>query len=161
MTTSTSSHSNDTTEQYEPAVGRLPDSRATITRIQSVRKRIAFERAKTIPWYRGKLDQIDANRLDDPAEWQKIPILTKDILRLLDHAGFMREFCAVAADDIAEYWRSGGSTGRPVFYPRSYADVHYGLISWGRSFPCVGLNANDLCHISFQSILRKFFSFFC
>ena len=134
---------------YEPHPAALPRSREEIATIQSARKRVAFERAKAIPWYRGKLDAIDANRLDDRAEWEKIPILTKDSLRLLDHAEFMRQFCAVPATDIAEYWRSGGSTGRPVFYPRSYDDVHYGLISWGRSFPCVGLGASDLCHISF------------
>ena len=87
---------------YEPQVGLLPASREAITRIQSDRKRIAFERAKTIPWYRGKLDAIDPNRLDDPVEWQKIPILTKDSLRALDHDGFMREFCALPATEIAE-----------------------------------------------------------
>lgn len=134
---------------YEPNWTALPASRNEIAEIQSVRKRLAFERAKTIPWYRGKLDHIDAARLDDAEEWQKIPILTKDTLRVLDHSEFMRQFCAVPATDIAEYWRSGGSTGKPVFYPRSYADLHYGLISWGRSFPCVGLGAADLCHISF------------
>lgn len=134
---------------YEPAIGVLPSSREEIARIQSTRKRLAFERAKTIPWYRGKLDHIDANRLDDPAVWQAIPILTKDSLRALDHAEFMRQFCAAPATDIAEYWRSGGSTGKPVFYPRTYDDLHYGLISWGRSFPCVGLTAADLVHISF------------
>ena len=134
---------------YRPEVGTLPRSRAQIEAIQSVRKRIAFERAKTIPWYRGKLDHIAIDRLDDPAEWARIPILTKDELRRFDHAQFMQQFCAVPAREIAEYWRSGGATGQPVFYPRSYDDVHYGLISWGRSFPCVGLGADDLCHLSF------------
>ena len=56
----------------------LPKSREEIRGIQRERKRIAFARAKKIPWYRGKLDHIDADRLDDPAEWSKIPILDKD-----------------------------------------------------------------------------------
>lgn len=134
---------------YEPRPDELPSSREEIALVQSARKRIAFARAKAIPWYQGRLDGIDASRLDDRTEWEKIPILTKDSLRALDHAEFMRQFCAVPGSEIAEYWRSGGSTGRPVFYPRSYEDVHYGLISWGRSFPCIGLGASDLCHISF------------
>jgi phenylacetate-CoA ligase len=134
---------------YEPSPDALPSSRAHIIEIQNDRKRAAFERAKTIPWYRGKLDGIEAARLHDPEEWQRIPILTKDSLRALDHQAFMREFCAAPASDIAEYWRSGGTTGRPVFYPRTYDDLRYGLVSWGRSFPCIGLGSDDLCHIAF------------
>ena len=127
----------------------MPRSRSEIKAIQSKRKRVAFERAKTIPWYEGKLDQIDADRLDDPAEWQKIPILDKDTLRQFDHAEFIRQFCSVPATEIAEYWRSGGTTGKPVFYPRTHEDVKYALLSWGRSFPCLGIGPGDLCHISF------------
>jgi len=52
-------------------------------------------------------------------------------------------------EDIAEYWRSGGTTGKPVFYPRTFEDVKYGLLSWGRSFPAMGIGRGDLCHISF------------
>ena len=64
----------------------VPQSREDVRRIQSERKRVAFERAKKAPWYRGKLDHIDANRLDDPAVWQKIPILDKEVLRRFSHA---------------------------------------------------------------------------
>ncbi|NJN39797.1 MAG: phenylacetate--CoA ligase [Gammaproteobacteria bacterium] len=134
---------------YEPSPDALPSSRAHIVEIQSARKRIAFERAKTIPWYRGKLEGIDAARLDDPEVWQRIPILTKDSLRALDHQAFMREFCAAPPADIAEYWRSGGTTGSPVFYPRTFDDLRHGLVSWCRSFPCIGLGSGDLCHIAF------------
>lgn len=134
---------------YEPSPHSLPRSRREIAQIQRERKRAAFERARQIPWYRDKLAPIDATKLDDPEEWQRIPILTKDSLRVLDHQEFVRQFCAAAPADIAEYWRSGGTTGKPVFYPRTYEDVHYGLISWGRSFPCIGLGDNDLCHLAF------------
>ena len=64
----------------------LPASRAEIRRLQSARKIVAFERAKTLPWYRGKLDQVRAAHLDEPEEWAKIPLLTKDELRQFDHA---------------------------------------------------------------------------
>ena len=128
----------------EPLPLPLPKSRAEIRAIQSERKRIAFERAKKLPWYDGKLDKIDAARLDDPAEWEKIPVLDKDILRKLDHAEFMQQFCCVPHTEIAEFWRSGGSTGKPVFYPRTADDVTYGLLTWGRSFPCMGIGKGDL-----------------
>ena len=53
----------------------LPATRAAIMKTQSERKRVAFERAKQAKWYKGKLDQIDADRLDDPVVWQQIPIV--------------------------------------------------------------------------------------
>lgn len=117
----------------------LPKSREEIRAIQRKRKRIAFVRAKQIPWYRGKLDHIDADRLDDPAEWSKIPILDKESLRQLNHDEFLRQFCCAPPTEIAEYWRSGGTTGTPVFYPRTHEDIRYGLLAWGRSFPCMEL----------------------
>ncbi len=134
---------------YEPGIRTLPQSRVHIAAIQSERKRLAFERAKTAPWYKGKLDHVRADRLDDPEEWQKIPVLDKDTLRTFDHAAFMQQFCVAPRNRLAEYWRSGGSTGKPVFYPRTYDDVRFGLVSWGRSFPCIGIDANDLCHLAF------------
>jgi phenylacetate-CoA ligase len=127
----------------------LPTSRADIARIQSERKRAAFALAKSVPWYRDKLGHIDIDGLDDPREWQKIPILDKDMLRRLSHAELLKAFCAVPVTEIAEYWRSGGSTGQPVFYPRTAEDLRFAELSWGRSFPCIGIGAGDLCHISF------------
>ena len=127
----------------------LPGTRDEIRKTQSVRKRAAFELAKQAPWYKGKLDHINADRLDDPEVWQQIPIVDKDILRKLDHKQFMEQFCIAPRADIAEYWRSGGTTGTPVFYPRTFRDVDYGLLTWGRSFPAMDIGPGDLCHISF------------
>jgi hypothetical protein len=98
-----------------------------------------------------KLAGIDPNALDDPAEWQKIPILDKDTLRKFSHAELLEAFCAVPNDQIAEYWRSGGSTGQPVFYPRTADDLRYGELSWGRSFPCIGIGPGDLATSPFQA----------
>ena len=89
----------------------LPESRAHMAHIQSERKKKAFALAKTVPWYRDKLAGIDGDALEDPTEWQKIPILDKDTLRKFSHAELLEAFCAVPRDQIAEYWRSGGSTG--------------------------------------------------
>jgi phenylacetate-CoA ligase len=127
----------------------MPKSRAEIARIQSERKRHAFELARKAAWYRGKLDHIDAGKLDEPSEWEKIPILDKDTLRRFTHAEFLENLCVIPGNKIAEYWRSGGSTGQPVFYPRTADDMRYAELSWGRSFPCIGIGPGDLCHISF------------
>ena len=127
----------------------LPDSREEIRRIQSERKRIAFGRAKTARWYKGKLDNINPDNLDDPEVWGQIPIVTKDVLRQFDHDAFLEKFNVAQPNDIAEYWRSGGTTGKPVFYPRTFDDVKYGLESWARTYPFINILPGDLCHISF------------
>jgi phenylacetate-CoA ligase len=128
---------------------RPPASRAEISVLQSQRKRAAFERAKGAAWYRGKLDHIDPDRLDDPGEWCKIPILDKETLRQWSHDEFLEQICIADKTQISEYWRSGGSTGKPVFYPRTFEDVTQALHSWGRTYDCIGIYPGDLCHISF------------
>ena len=70
----------------------LPKSRAEILGIQKDRKRRAVAQAKRAPFYAGRLDHIDLDRLDDPHEWRKIPILTKDMQRSLSDAEFYEKF---------------------------------------------------------------------
>ena len=127
----------------------MPKNRDEVRAIQSERKRLAFERARQARWYQGKLDGIDPARLDDPEVWSKIPIIDKEILRRMSHAEMMQSLCIVGRERIAEYWRSGGSTGRPMFYPRTFEDVDFAIQSWLRAFPCTGVGPGDLCHISF------------
>jgi len=128
---------------------RLPTSRDEIDGIQSDRKRHAVEQARRAPFYKGKLDHIDVRKLDDPSEWRKIPILDKDMLRSLSDRDFYDGFCLKPADGIAEYWRSGGSTGTPLFYPRSFSDIEYALVSFARAYACTGCTQGGAAHVSF------------
>jgi phenylacetate-CoA ligase len=48
-----------------------------------------------------------------------------------------------------EYWRSGGATGRPLFYPRSAEDTEHGLRTFERAWALIGATADDCAHISF------------
>ena len=84
-----------------------------------------MRQAMRAPFFRGKLDHVDLDRLDDPREWGKIPLLDKDMLRAMSDQQFYRDFCLPpeADDCVAQYWRSGGTTGRPLFYPRSRVDI--------------------------------------
>ena len=102
---------------------RWPSSRAEIERIQSTRKRRAVENAMRAPFFRDRLKGIDLDRLDEPAVWTKIPLLTKDQLRQIPTEQFHEQFCCAPRRDVVEYWRSGGVTGRPLFYPRSAEDM--------------------------------------
>lgn len=126
-----------------------PDSRSEIERTQRQRKRIAVELALRVPFYASRLKGIDLDRLDDPEVWNRIPLLTKDELRLLPAEKFYSEFCIQPLTRVVEYWRSGGVTGRPLFYPRSAFDMTYGLLAFRRAWPLVNATAEDCVHISF------------
>lgn len=127
----------------------LPTSRADIDAIQASRKRHAVEQARRAPFYHGRLDHIDLDRLDEADEWRKLPILTKDMLRGLSDADFYDTFCLAPEDGIAEFWRSGGATGAPLFYPRSYADIRYAMTGFSRIYQCTGCRQGGRAHVSF------------
>ncbi len=127
----------------------LPKSRAEVQRIQSERKRAAVEQARRSAFWRPKLEHVRVDRLDDPAEWRKIPILDKDTLRALGDRQFYDAFCVAGQDGVAEYWRSGGVTGQPLFYPRSFRDIEFGLLSFARTFDCAGAARGERAHVSF------------
>ena len=129
---------------------KLPKSRAEIARLQSKRKRAAVERAMRSPFWKKRLPKnIALKKLDDPAEWRKIPILDKDTLRALSDSQFYSEFCHAKHDGVAEFWRSGGVTGQPLFYPRTFKDIEVGLESFARTFDCAGAARGARAHISF------------
>ena len=127
----------------------LPKTHAEVERIQRERKRVAFERAMQAPFHKRRLAGIDPAKLDDPAEWRKIPILHKEELRALSERQFYDEFNIAPRNTVWEYWRSGGSTGKPLFYPRSFDDSAYCLLSFARGLDCAGVAKGDTAHISY------------
>ena len=126
-----------------------PASRSDIERIQRERKRLAVELALRVPFYRARLQDVDLDRLDDIEVWSRIPLLSKDELRALTPDKFYSEFCIQPLTRVVEYWRSGGVTGRPLFYPRSAFDMTYGSLAFRRAWPLVAATAEDCVHISF------------
>lgn len=129
----------------------LPRDQREIAAVHAARRPHAVQQAMRAPFFRGKLDHVDLDRLDDPAEWQKIPLLDKDMLRGISGAEFYREFCLPPAtgDHIAQYWRSGGTTGRPLFYPRSRADIEVAMRGFARVYACAGAVSSQKVHCAF------------
>ena len=127
----------------------LPTSRTEIADIQKDRKKIAVERALKTPFHQDRLAGIDLNKLEDPEEWTKIPIMDKDQLRAIPPRDFYTQFCYAPKEDIAEFWRSGGVTGIPLFYPKTFEDTKYGLLSFSRVFQCIEATSADTVHVSF------------
>jgi len=128
---------------------RWPRSAADIERIQRERKRIAVERALQSPFWKRRMPPIDLDRLDDPDVWRRIPVLTKEALREIPAQWFHEEFCIAPRTKVVEYWRSGGATGRPLFYPRSAEDMASNIMAFERAWALIGATAHDCAHISF------------
>jgi phenylacetate-CoA ligase len=128
---------------------RWPKNQIEIQGIHSQRKRVAVERALQSPFWKRRMPPIDLARLDDPEEWRKIPVLTKEALREIPVQWFHEEFCIAPRTKVVEYWRSGGATGRPLFYPRSAEDMATNLLAFERAWALIGATAEDCAHISF------------
>ena len=140
----------------------LPASRAQIRRIQGERKRIAVAQAQRSPFWKKRLPkELNLEALDDPDVWRRIPILDKDMLRALPEREFYSDFCLAPQDGICEYWRSGGVTGQPLFYPRSYKDMEYALLSFARTYDCAGAQAGERAHVSFPMGIHPVGQVFC
>ena len=95
------------------------------------------------------MPKVDLERLDDPEVWRKIPVLTKEDLRQIPPERFHEEFCIQPRTRVVEYWRSGGATGRPLFYPRSAEDMRHNMLIFERAWALIGATAEDCAHISF------------
>ncbi len=134
-----------------PRPGETIPTAVQIAAIHSARKLAAVHQAKRAPFFRGKLDRINLAGLDDPAEWAKIPLLDKDMLRSMSDVEFYRDFCLPPeeGDGIAQYWRSGGTTGRPLFYPRSRRDIEVAMHGFARVYACAGAKPGRTVHCAF------------
>src|ERR671931_989951 len=128
---------------------RWPKSQAEIERIHRERKRLAVERALQSEFWRHRMPPIDLDRLHEPELWRRIPVLTKEELREIPPERFHEEFCIQPRTKVVEYWRSGGATGRPLFYPRAAEDMVHNMLAFERAFALIGATADDCAHISF------------
>ena len=128
---------------------RWPKSQAEIERIHRERKRIAVERALQSQFWQRRMPTVDLERVHEPEIWRRIPVLTKEALREIPAARFHDEFCIAPRTKVVEYWRSGGATGRPLFYPRSAEDMAHNLLVFERAWALIGATADDCAHISF------------
>ena len=123
---------------------RWPKSKKELLAIQRKRKDVALERARQSPFLKKR---IPKGRAEDI--WHRIPPLTKEELRAIPPERFHEEFCIQPRSAAVEYWRSGGATGRPLFYPRSAEDMEHGLRAFERAWALIGATAKDCAHISF------------
>ena len=125
-------------------------SQAAIEAIRRERLRAAAEAALAAPFHRRRLPAgLDLDRIHEPEQWRRIPVLDKEELRALSPREFMTDFNIAPRRDIQEYWRSGGSTGKPLFYPRTFRDMEFMFECFRRGLELAGVQAGDTAHISY------------
>ena len=117
--------------------------------MQKEGRRRAVNQAKKSCFFEGKLNHLDMEHIHEPEEWAKVPILTKDDLRSIRPEDFHEAFCIGPRTEVIEFWRSGGSTGQPLFYPRSYNDLRLAREGFRRAWVAAGIKKGDLAHVSF------------
>ncbi len=102
-----------------------------------------LERAARSPLFSRKLARagVHGGAPLDWNAWRKIPPTNKDELRALD--AFEEGMAIAPRSEVVEYWRSGGVTGRPLFYPRTARDVEESLTAFARTLSLAGLRRED------------------
>ncbi len=126
----------------------IPESTEVLLAIQERRRRQAVIHARRSPYLAAGLEGVNLDHVCQPEEWAKLPILNKDDLRALSPQDFYQEFCIGSRTEVSEYWRSGGSTGRPLFYPRTAEDVRFGMAGFMRVLDLAGFGDDDIVHMS-------------
>jgi phenylacetate-CoA ligase len=118
----------------------VPKTREDLQAIQKTGLERALEQARRAPFFAGLLQGV--------RHWRDVPILDKEALRGLSAEQFYGEFCVGRREDWRELWRSGGTTGKPLFYPRTAEDLRWAMIGFRRVYRCAGAGAGDLAHLS-------------
>lgn len=129
----------------------LPKSPAEVDNARRARVVPALANAWRSPFFRDRLRQagIDGAELPSAHAWLSIPPTTKEEIRTLSTEDFFRQLVVAPPSDIGMYWRSGGATGRPMFYPRARADLPACVDSVARALDLAGLDQGHLVHNSF------------
>lgn len=126
----------------------LPVTRFEMLNKQTTRRKAAYENAKRSSYLKDRLPEINSDRLTEAEEWAKIPILDKEQLRDMSAETFYDDFCINSRREVTEFWRSGGSTGKPLFYPRTKTDIAFGQIGFKRALDLAGFTNADIAHMS-------------
>lgn len=109
----------------------------------------AIEWASRSPFFAAKLAAAGVGP-GEPCSWERwraITPTTKDELRALE--SFEEQVVIAPRADIVEFWRSGGVTGLPLYYPRTAADMKHALWAFARGLTIAGVSASDtvLCSL--------------
>ncbi|MBI3950605.1 MAG: AMP-binding protein [Acidobacteria bacterium] len=111
----------------------------------------ALAKAWRAPFFAGKLRAAGfrQGQVVPESEWTQLPLTTKDELRQLSSVEFYRDVVIAPRSEMADYWRSGGVTGKPIFYPRTHQDLLVAIETFRRVLEMAGVRPGDLVANSF------------
>jgi phenylacetate-CoA ligase len=128
------------TAMWQPAVERL--DRERLDRLVLERMRETLRRARRNPAHARRLGAAAAGDLQRIADWQGLPLLTKDELR------DAYPFALASEGPYHRVHMSSGTTGNPILNPYTRADVE----QWGevmaRCYVAAGVTRDDVIQIT-------------
>ncbi|HET8682484.1 MAG TPA: hypothetical protein VFM54_11510, partial [Micromonosporaceae bacterium] len=128
-----------------------PRTAEEVESARSARMPAALGHAWRSPFFRRRLEKAGIAPGENPTDdaWLRIEPTTKDELRQLSSDEFRDELVVAEPADIAMVWRSGGVTGRPLFYPKHRDDLPALIESFTRILDLAGIGHGSLVHNSF------------
>jgi phenylacetate-CoA ligase len=100
--------------------------------------------ALTSPAWRRRLGSVEPGDIRAPADWARLPFLTKDELRDAYPFGLA---CA-EPERVLRVHMSSGTTGNPVVNPFTRADVEQWAAVMARCYTAAGVGARDVVQIT-------------
>lgn len=96
------------------------------------------------PFYAQKYAQLDPARVRSQADFEQLPLTTKDDLRKAYPLGL----AAVSTDRITRIHSSSGTTGTPVIIPYTAKDIEDWAIMFARCYTMAGITEQDRIQIT-------------
>ena len=131
-----------TAPMWEPRAEALPREALEAQTLEGMRRTLG--RVLAQPAWRRRLPGVEPGDIRRPADWARLPFLTKDDLREAYPFGLA---CA-APDHVLRVHMSSGTTGNPVVNPYTRADV----LQWGtvmaRCYAAAGVGPRDVIQIT-------------
>lgn len=127
---------------HQPALEALPRERLEVLQLERMRATLA--RARTNPAYARRLGAAEPGDLRAPADWARLPFLTKDELRQAYPYGLA---CAPPGA-IRRLHMSSGTTGNPIVNPYTAGDIEQWAEVMARCYVAAGARAGDVVQIT-------------
>jgi len=127
---------------WEPEAETRPREALERQTVEGMRRTLGL--ALTSPAWRRRLGSVKPGDIRAPADWARLPFLTKDELRDAYPFGLA---CA-GPERVLRVHMSSGTTGNPVVNPFTRADVEQWAAVMARCYTAAGVGARDVVQIT-------------
>ncbi len=118
--------------------------REAIERLQTEGLRRTLDRIRSNPAYHERVGRVAGEEIRSPADWRRLPLLTKDALR---DAYPYRLACA-PRESFLRVHMSSGTTGNPILNPYTREDIGQWAEVMARCYRAAGVTARDVIQIT-------------